>query len=342
MALMEGGTTLSATIKDVAAMSRTSIATVSRYINGKTIKRSTQDAIENAIKVLNYEINTNARALKTNSSMLIGIIVPYLNHIYDISIVKGIQNYLVKLGYNIMLLESNDSIDEENRAVDYMLNKNVNGIIINSDTNNTKMYEKIQSSGTPVVLIDQLPDNIKANAVIADNVNAIYQVVEHLIKMGHKRISIILGNEDSFTTKERLKGYERALEDYNIDIDRSLIKYGNYKTDCAYEKMKELLNNGNITAVITTNYDMTHGAILAINEMDVSIPDDISFIGYDDISIAKIYKPQLSVIMQPMLEIGQKAAEIIIKSIREKGMGQKNELFRLKTSFIQGKSIKRI
>lgn len=331
-----------ATIKDVASMSNTSIATVSRYINGKPIKDENRESIKKAIKELKYEINSNARGLKTNSSMNIGVVVPHLNHIYDITIVKGIQNYLIKYGYNIVLLESNGLIDGEKECFEFLLRRNVDGIIVNSDSSDTSLYSQFNNSGTPIVLIDQKIDGINASAVLTDNINAIYDAVEYLIKMGHKKISIILGIEGSFTAKERLKGYLRAMEDYSMEINSNFIRYGNYRADGGYRCMGELIQcEEKPTAVIVTNYDMTHGAVLALNEKNISVPEDISFIGYDDYSLTQIYKPKLTIIMQPMIEMGEKAASLILKILKNK-TEYENQVYRFKTTFIVNESVKRI
>lgn len=333
---------MGATIKDVAKMAQTSIATVSRYINGKEIKEKTRSRIDEAIIDLNYEINSNARGLKTNRSMLIGTIVPHLNHIYDITIIKGIQNFLIKFGYNLLILESNGNLKEEKIALEFLYKKNVDGIIINSDSEDINIYSDFIKDDIPIVLIDQKLDNINTNAVVADNINAVYQAVEYLIKMGHRKISIILGTKGCFTAKERLTGYLRAMEDYGLEVDNNMIKHGNYKSDGGYLAMKELLE-GNVrpTAIIATNYDMTHGALMALNEKNLSIPGDISFIGYDDINLAEIYRPKFTIIMQPMIQMGEKAASLMIKMIKN-NVADYGEIYRLKNTFIINDSVAKI
>lgn len=333
---------MGATIKDVAKMAQTSIATVSRYINGKKIKEKTRSRIDEAIIDLNYEINSNARGLKTNCSMLIGAIVPHLNHIYDITIIKGIQNFLIKFGYNLLILESNGNLKEEKIALEFLYKKNVDGIIINSDSEDINIYSDFIKDDIPIVLIDQKLDNINTNAVVADNINAVYQAVEYLIKMGHRKISIILGTKGCFTAKERLTGYLRAMEDYGLEVDNNMIKHGNYKSDGGYLAMKELLE-GNVrpTAIIATNYDMTHGALMALNEKNLSIPGDISFIGYDDINLAEIYRPKFTIIMQPMIQMGEKAASLMIKMIKN-NVADYGEIYRLKNTFIINDSVAKI
>ncbi len=331
-----------ATIKDVAKHANTSTATVSRYINGKPITEVNRKNIENAIEELNFEINANARGLKTNSTMTIGVIIPQLNHIYDITIVKGIQNYLIKHGYSLMILESNSDYSVEEKCLELLQRKHVDGIILNSDSRDLKLVSNFEKIKIPVVLIDQKIDNIPSNVVLADNINAVYQATEYLIKMGHKKISIILGQEISFTAQERLLGYVRAMQDYSIEMNPDYIKYSNYKTDGGYNSMYELLALAEKpTSVIVSNYDMTHGALRALNEKNINIPDDISFIGYDDSNLAEIYKPRMTIIMQPMIEMGEKAASLILKMVKNQ-TEMDSQVYRLKTTFLRNDSVRRI
>jgi LacI family transcriptional regulator len=330
------------TIKDVANAAGTSIASVSRYINGQGIKENTKLKIEKAISDLNYEINVNAKGLKTNKSMIIGVVIPSLTHIYDISIVKGIQNCIVKQGYNMLINDTDNIVENEAKVLDFLYNKKVDGVIFDPVSNNIDGLKKFIENDIPVVMIDQKIDDLNVSSVLCDNINAVYQSVEHLIKKGHTKISIVLGPGELFTAKERLTGYLRAMEDYGLAVDEKFIKYGDYLMKSGYDKMIELLDEDDApTAVIVTNYDMTKGAILAINERNLMIPDDISFIGYDDFDLTQLYKPKLTIVMQPMIEMGEKAAELLLKQMKCKS-DDNNKIYRLKTDFIINDSVKKL
>lgn len=330
------------TIKDVAKRSGTSISSVSRYINGNQIRESNRVKIEQAIKELNYEVNISAKSLKTNKSMIVGIVIPYLTRIYDVSIVKGINNVINQNSYYSFIIDTDNDFKKEKEALDFLYNKKVDGVIVFPSSDDKSIYQKFIESNIPIVFIDQKIDSIKGSCVVADNTNAVYQAVEYLIKKGHSDISIICGPQNMFTAKERLLGYYRALNDYGIPVREELIKSGEYDMYKGYDRMIELIDMPNRpTAVIVTNYDMTKGAVLALNERNINIPEDISFIGYDEYDLTNLYKPKLSIIMQPMMQMGEKAANVLLKLMKG-DESYYNKVYRLKTEFIENKSVKKL
>lgn len=333
---------MGATIKDVARKSGTSISSVSRFLNGNPIREGNRLKIEKAIKELSYEINLTAKGLKTSKSMTVGVVIPYFTRIYDMSIVKGINNVITQNSYYSFIMDTDNNPEKEIQVLDFLYNKKVDGLIIFPSTLDSDIYSRFEENDIPIVFIDQKIDSIKSSSVIADNINAVYQAVEHLIKNGHKNISIICGPKDLFTAKERLIGYERAMEDYGLPVNNDYIKYGDYSMTKGYEKMLELIDTKDRpTSVIVTNYDMTKGAILAFNERNISIPEDLSIIGFDDYDLTQLYKPKLTMIMQPMLEMGEKSAHILL-NLMKGNEEYVNKVYRLKTHFVQNASVKKL
>lgn len=333
---------MGATIKDVARKSGTSISSVSRYLNGNPIREGNRLKIEQAIKELNYEINLTAKVLKTNKSMTVGVVIPYFTRSYDMSIVKGINNIITQNSYYSFIMDTDNSREKEIQVLDFLYNKKVDGMIVFPSTSDSSIYNRFEENNIPIVFIDQKLDSIKSSSVIADNINAVYQSVEYLVKNGHTDIAIISGPKDLFTAKERLTGYERAMQDYGLSIKNEYIKYGDYSMSKGYERMIELIDTKNRpTGVIVTNYDMSKGAILALNEKNVSVPEDLSIIGYDDYDLTQLYKPKLTIIMQPTIEMGEKAAHILLNMM--KGNEEYcNKVYRFKTRFVQNDSVKKL
>ena len=176
--------------------------------------------------------------------------------------------------------------------------------------------------------------------VLIDNLNASYDAVEQFIISGHKRIGIINGPQNVYTAKERLKGYRRVHKDYSVEIDDDLICYGDYKIDSGYSMCNQLLNLSQPpTAIYITNYEMTLGAIMALNERGVKIPDEVSVIGFDNLQLARIIQPPLSIVSQPMKKIGETAANLLLKRLSG-NKGNYPEIIRLKTDIIIRGSIK--
>lgn len=333
---------IAATIKDVAKLTGLSIATISKYLNGGNVLEKNRILIENAIKELDFKVNEIARGLKTNKTMTIGVLIPNLENIFCTSIISNVENILLKNGYSTIICDYKEDEKLEREKLNFLVNKMVDGIIIMPLYSKAEELNKIVDKNIPIVLLDRAIKEVNCDAVLVDNLNASYNAVEQLIIRGHRRIGIICGPENIFTAQERLKGYIRVHEDYNMELDHNLVKFGNYKVESGYNLLIELVNMENPpTAIFVTNYEMTLGAIMAINELNIKIPDELSLIGFDNLHVAKIVKPSLSIVVQPMQQIGETVANVLLKRLS----GDKSNfpaMYRLKTSLSIQESIREL
>lgn len=333
---------MAATIKDVAKYTGLSIATISKYINGGNVLEKNRTLVDKAIKALDFKVNEIARGLKTNKSMTIGVLIPDFKNIFCTTIVSNIENVLLQNGYSTIICDYKQSSELEIEKFSFLVNKMVDGIITIPHGGNADSIQNLLSRNVPVVLIDRALEGVGCDTVLVDNLNASYNAVEHLIVKGHKRIGIICGPDNIFTAGERLKGYVRVHEDYSMKTDESLIKKGDYEIDSGYKLLNELLELENPpSAVFVTNYEMTLGAIMALNERDIKIPEDLSIIGFDNLQMARIVKPLLSIIVQPMEQIGEAAANILLKRLKG-DMSNYPFMLRLKTELQINKSVKEL
>lgn len=335
--------TIATTIKDVAKATGLSIATISKFINGGNVLDNNKVLIENAIKELGFKVNEIARGLKTNKTMTIGVLIPDLKNVFCTTIVSIIENILIQNGYSTIICDYKQNSELEKMKLDFLVNKKVDGIItIPYDGSDAQGIQDLLNKNIPVVLIDRAIKGISCDTVLVDNLNASYDSVEQLIVKGHKRIGIICGPENIFTAEERLKGYIRVHEDYSMKIDDSLIKKGDYEIESGYSLLNELIDSDTPpTAVFVTNYEMTLGAIMAVNERNIKMPDELSFIGFDNLQMAKIVKPTLSIVVQPMELIGETAANILLRRLKG-DMSNFPTMFRLKTELIIRDSIREL
>lgn len=333
---------IAVTIKDVAKYTGLSIATVSKYINGGNVLEKNRKLIEEAIQVLDFKVNEMARGLKTNRTMTVGVLIPSLENIFFTSIISNVENILLQHQYSTIVCDYRNDHNLEKDKLKFLVNKMVDGIIMVPLGGDVEHIRQVVEKNIPVVLIDRVVKNIDCDVVLVDNLNAAYDAVEQLIIRRHKRIGIICGPKDIYTTQERLKGYIRAHEDYAMEIDYSLVKYGDYEIESGYNLLLELVDmNLPPTAVFVTNYEMTLGVIMAINERNIHIPEELSLIGFDNIQMARVIKPSLSIVVQPMKQIGETAAEILLKRMK----GDNSDfpsLYRLKTKILLKDSIKPI
>ncbi len=305
------------TIKDVAKYTGLSIATISKYINGGNVLVENRAIIQEAIEKLDYKRNEMARGLKTNKTMTIGILIPSLENIFFTSIISMIEDHLLQEGYGTIICDFKENSELERSKLEFLVNKNVDGIIMVSYGGDHDYIEALLEKKIPIILLDRMIKGLECDCVLADNLNASYQAVEELIIRKHKRIGIVCGPSDTYTAEERRKGYIRVHEDYDIDIDHDLISPADYTVEGGYEGLVRLWKmEDRPSAVMVTNYEMTIGAIMAINDLGINVPEDLSIIGFDNIQMSKVVRPPLSIVEQPMKEIGLTAAKLLVKRLK--------------------------
>lgn len=333
---------MATTIKDVAKYTGLSISTISKYLNGGNVLEPNKELIEKAIQELDFKVNEMARGLKTSRSMTVGVLIPSLENIFFTSIVSHIESILLQEGYSTILCGYKESPELEEKKLRFLLDKMVDGIVMMPLFDNDDLVKMVIAKGIPIVLIDRLINNISCDVVLVDNLNASYNAVEQLIVNGHRRIGIIVGPKNIYTAQERLKGYIRVHEDYRFEIDSCLIKYGDYKIQSGYDLLQELMRlDPPPTAIYVTNYEMTVGSIIAINENNIKIPEDLSLIGFDNLDLARIIRPPLSIVVQPVKQIGETAARVLLKRLRNDLSGFPL-VARLKTELLLRDSIKKL
>lgn len=330
------------TIKDVAQYTGLSIATISKYINGGNVLESNRTLIAEAIDALDYKVNQAARSLKTRRTMTVGTLLPSLNVPFFSGICSMIEEHLKKEGYSIIMCSYYEDPAEELEKLRFLIDQNVDGILLVPQyisAEDIGSIRELREYKTPLVLIDRLIPGFDCDRVLADNSGATYNAVEQFIINGHKRIGFIIGPTEVSTAYERRLGYERVLADYSIPLDPELIRVGDYSIGSGYNAMMELMDMPSPpTAVMGTNHEMTMGAITVALERNMRIPDDVSFIGYDEIQLTKFLNPPVSIVIQPMADIARFSAEILLQRMQG-DYTSFPQVLRLKTKFLAHDSI---
>jgi Transcriptional regulators len=315
-----------ANIKDVAKLANVSISTVSSVINNnKSVSDELRKRIEDAIKELDYQTSPVARSLKNRKSGTIGVILPNIASIFFPELLNGIENTAYKYGYSIIYFNSHQNIDREKKYIEMLANYFVEGIIIDSSVDIDKgsdyirFLEKIiQKHKIPIISLERTLPNKRIGSVKVDNEYGGYLVTEHLIDMGHKLIAHIAGHMGYPMSLDRISGYRRALQEHGLVYNEDLlIKSGDFSPVSGYNAMKELLKKGlPFTGVFAGNDQEAIGAIKAIKEEGLQIPQDIAVAGFDDISVASLVEPALTSISFSKFELGAMSVESLIQSIR--------------------------
>jgi LacI family transcriptional regulator len=327
---------MSATIKQVAARAGVSPATVSKYLNGITLKEKNQMAVQAAIDELGYKCNTIARGLRTKRSMTIGAIIYDFNNVYSANIISEIESYVSEHGYGIIVCESKTDASIQKEKISFLLDKLVDGLII-FPVGLTD--EDLRDIPVPVVCIDQLADARGCDYILAGNASATFEATEHLIMHGHKDIGIICGPAGLYTAKERLAGYLEAHKAHGIEVWDEYIINTDYEVESGYRAAKKMMESASRpTALFTTNHHLTLGAVIAMNESNINIPDDISFIGFDYLELANAVRPNLSIVVQPVSHIGTTSAQVLLEKMMEQKSGF--DIIKLPLSFIKQKSVR--
>lgn len=315
------------TIKDVAQHSGLAYATISKYLNGGNVLPDNRKKIETAIKDLNFTVNEFARGLKTNKSNTVGIIIPDIGNVLVAHTIPIIVDKLRKNGYATIICDSRSDHERERELINFSMAKRVDGIInmpVGADGSHLRgAFE----NNIPVVLLDRVVTDCigRVDAVLVDNTRAAQDATTCLVENGHTEIGVIAGPRDVSTAVDRLSGYITVLKMNKLAVKDSLIEYTDFSIESGYRACKRLLgNNPEMTGIFTTNYDVTVGAMMAINERGLCVPDRISVFGFDDMPFAQVIKPHLSVIAQPICEIGKSAAQMLLDRMSGKENGHAN------------------
>jgi len=333
------------TIKDVAKDTGLSVATISKYMNGGNVLEENRIVIVEAIEKLNYKVNHAARALKTNRTKTIGVLLTSVNAPFFSNICETMEALLKEEGFSVIFCSYYENPQEELNKIGFLLDQGVDGIVLVPqyiNDNDMLQFEKITNRITPLVLLDRAIPDYDCDRILADNSIATYTAIEQFVINGHRRIGFIMGPPEISTAHERKIGYERVLVDYSIAHDNELIRVGDYSIGSGYKAMNDLLDlDTPPTAVMGTNYEMTMGAITAVFERKMKIPQDISFIGYDEIQLTKILNPPIATVLQPMEELARSTVEILLKRISG-DYSSYPTVQRLKTTFVMKESISKI
>ena len=300
-----------------------------------------RESIAQAISDLGFHVNEIARGLKTSRTMTVGVLIPDLENVFCTSIVAHIENMLQRAGYSSLICDYREDVALEREKLEFLAKKSVDGFIYMPLGNQEDIVARLLARSLPVILIDRPLPGLACDTVLVDNLNAAYGAIEHLINHGHRRIGIIAGPPGIYTAQERLKGYRRVHEDFDLPIADDLILEGDYSLESGYRLMGQLLQRADPpTAVFVTNYEMTLGAIMALNESPIRVPDELSIIGFDNQQLARIVKPALTIVVQPIQAIGETAATLLMKRLRDDRTGFP-VIQRLKTSLVLGDSVRR-
>ncbi len=310
---------LAYTIADIARMAGVSKATVSRVINEKPagVSEQTRMRIQHIIDEAQYRPNSLARGMAISRSSTIGVIIPDIaNHFYNV-VLRGIDDVISAKGYSMLLCNSDNGPAREQHHLLSFLDKRVDGVILCSGLSNEQFLRDYRKQNMPLVLIGRLFDSCFSDAAVTgDNLSGAAEAVNHLIQSGNRRILYLDGKPGTSGMMQRQQGYTQALRQAGLPIDPRLVRPGEFSILYGYQTVSRALDEGlDFTAVFSGSDLAAIGAIKALLERGIRVPEQIEVIGFDDLDLASIFEPPLSTVYKPHYEMAADAARMLLSVI---------------------------
>jgi LacI family transcriptional regulator len=306
-----------ASIYDVARESNVSVFTVSAVVNKKShVSRKLRERVEAAIQKLNYRPNLIARSLANQRTHTIGMIVPDIANPFFPMVVRGAEDAAQKHGYNLLLCNSDDRLDKEERAVELLLSKRVDGILLTkaAEDFHPALRQMIKEMNIPFVLVMRTYPKLTRDAVITDDYQGAYNAVCHLARAGRQRIGLVSGPLKVSNALARSQGFRDALKAKGLRYEKELVVEGDYRIESGFRAGHTLLSH-RPDGIYVANHLMTIGLLQAAEEMGLSCPDDFGLVSFDDYPWLSIFRPRLTTVELPKHQLGSEAAELLIARI---------------------------
>ena len=307
-----------ATLKDIAKDAGFSVTITSRALgNYGSVSPATRQVVLASAKKLGYKPNIIARSLRSGITKAIGIMVNSVTDSFWMTLFKGIEETLIKEGYQVFLCDGEDGDPEKERLnLEMLIERNVDGVILSPSVGTHEFLIELSQGGLPIVLIDTRITGHSGYSVTIENRVGAEKAVNHLVELGHRDIAIVHGGHFGATSEERLGGYLSTLKQHGIKVRRDLIRTGNYRQDVAKKAVDELLSlSSPPTAVFVCNESMTAGALQSLKEKRRRIPEDISIVGWDSPEWAGFMSPGLTVVDPGSRRMGVIASEMLLEQI---------------------------
>ncbi|TDN44614.1 LacI family transcriptional regulator [Curtobacterium flaccumfaciens] len=327
------------TYKDIQQATGLSLATISKYYNGRNVLAANREAIEAAARELDFRPNQHARMLRSRQSRTVGVLLPALDNDFHLTIIAGVEEALRPRGISVIVAASPDPADD---PVSLLMDRMVDGIVAVTAPHDVPAL-RAAATRVPVVMVDWHIDDIDADGVFIDNVAAGALGARHLLDHGHRRIGFVGGNPTISSMRLRTEGFERALTAHGTPVDRALERLVPLTVDAGYRAAQELLAMWpRPTGLFTANYELTLGAVTAVNDSGLRIGRDISVVGFDSRELAQALVPKLTVIVQPTREIARHAARLIADHIELPGGRPAPTIEYLEANLLPGASVARL
>ena len=320
-----------ATVADVAKRAGVSVSTAARVLAGSGYaSEETRRLVTEAARELGYVPNQIARSLRTKRTRTVGLLIGDVENPFYSAIARHVEAVAKAAGYHVVLCNSDDDPGIEREYLKLLEGMRVDALIVTPTLKNRRRLAGLMDRGIVIVQIDRQVDGLDADAVLVDNEVGAASAVTHLIEAGHTRIGILTGDLDVPTARQRLAGYERALREHGIAVQRQFVKSGSFHRDHAIEDATELIRaDPTPTAIFAANNLLAEALMLALDQQGLRVPRDLSVVAFDDVQWMSIVEPPLTAVRQPVADMARSAAELALRRLRERReLGSSTMVFR--------------
>lgn len=309
-----------ATIYDVCSKAEVSMATVSRVINGNpNVREKTRLKVKVAMDALGYKPNSIAQSLASKRSNSVGVLVSELYGPVYGPMMSGIEEELRKAGKHVFIATGHSDEEREKESIEFLISRNCDALIMHVEAVSDSYLIELQKEQTPIVLLNRDVPELPDNCINLNNNYGGYLATKCLLDKGHRDIAYIAGPLWKSDAQDRLEGHKKAIGEYGIKFNSSLLFEGNFHEESGMNGLQYFLDKKlKFTGLICANDEMASGALGKARDEQISVPDDLSIIGYDDINVAYFLHPKLTTIRYPVEEMGEMAAKWVIKNVYKK------------------------
>ncbi|MDF1513702.1 MAG: LacI family DNA-binding transcriptional regulator [Anaerolineae bacterium] len=307
------------TIYDVAKAAGVAPITVSRVINNSGyVSPETRVRVEKSIADLDYVPNRLAQGLRSKQTHTLGMVVTDITNPFWTTVVRGVEDAAHAANFNVILCNTDESIEKQDKYVRVLLQKQVDGFVIVPARSSDETVILIQDAEVPLVVMDRKV-GVPVDSVRCDSEGGAYQLIQYLIGLGHQHIAVLSGSPNVSTAVDRVQGYRRAVQDAGLALDEELILEREFTQAAGYDMVRHMMSlSPRPSAVFAVNNFIAIGAYKALREMNLRVPEDISMVAFDDLPPTLVMEPFLTVAAQPAYEMGYQATGLLLDRISGK------------------------
>lgn len=308
------------TIREVAKRAEVSISTVSRVINNSApVNQPIRGRVLQAIEALGYTPDKSAQVLKKQKTGIIGVIIPDISNPFFSLMVRGVEKAARSYGYSVIICDTNNELEIENDAINTLVYERVEGVVLTSNQQKNDKITRLLKRNIPIVAADRRLKSTQVSSVLIDGMQDSKLLICYLLELGYQNISFLAGPDYVTTAQDRLQGFRQTMEAHNLPAPSIHSQLSDYTFESGYQAMKDILKSRSLPeAIVAANDLMAIGALRALEQQQIKIPQDIGLAGFDHIPLSDWIKPRLTTVDIPAYDIGWQAMELLINVIINK------------------------